>query len=96
MKQVNIEFSDEYKKDGNLNRNFALEAVRVTEFAALSCSSWIGKGEKEAADQAAVNAMRDSLNTMDIDGTIVIGEGERDKLQCFILEKKLAQVTDQQ
>ncbi|MBL6621335.1 MAG: class II fructose-bisphosphatase [Rickettsiales bacterium] len=89
MKQVNIEFSDEYKKDGNLNRNFALEAVRVTEFAALSCSSWIGKGEKEAADQAAVNAMRDSLNTMDIDGTIVIGEGERDKAPMLYIGEKV-------
>jgi fructose-1,6-bisphosphatase II / sedoheptulose-1,7-bisphosphatase len=89
MKQVNIEFSDEYRKDGNLNRNFALEAVRVTEFAALSCSSWIGKGEKEAADQAAVNAMRDSLNTMDIDGTIVIGEGERDKAPMLYIGEKV-------
>ena len=60
-------------------RNLALEAVRVTEAAALSASSWIGLGDEKAADAAAVKAMRNSLNQLDISGEIVIGEGERDK-----------------
>ncbi len=89
MKNVNIELIKEYRSETNLNRNFALEAVRVTEFAALACSSWIGKGKKDDADQAAVNAMRDSLNTMDIDGTIVIGEGERDKAPMLYIGEKV-------
>ena len=89
MKDVNIELINEHRSETNLNRNFALEAVRVTEFAALACSSWIGKGKKDAADQAAVNAMRDSLNTMDLDGTIVIGEGERDKAPMLYIGEKV-------
>ena len=48
MKNVNIELLQEQESEDNLNRNFALEAVRVTEYAALACSSWIGKGEKDA------------------------------------------------
>lgn len=72
-----------------LNRNFALEAVRVTEAAALACSSWIGRGERNNADQAAVNAMRDALNSMNIEGTIVIGEGERDKAPMLYIGEKV-------
>lgn len=62
-----------------MDRNFALEAVRVTEAAALASSHWTGRGLEKDADQAAVNAMREALNGMTIDGTVVIGEGERDK-----------------
>ena len=62
-----------------LDRNLALEAVRVTEAAALSASRLIGRGDEKAADQAAVDSMRHALNTLDIDGTVVIGEGERDE-----------------
>ncbi|MBT4922448.1 MAG: class II fructose-bisphosphatase [Rickettsiales bacterium] len=72
-----------------LNRNFALEAVRVTEHAAIKASAWIGRGECDDADQAAVNAMRESLNQMDIDGTIVIGEGERDKAPMLYIGEKV-------
>jgi fructose-1,6-bisphosphatase II / sedoheptulose-1,7-bisphosphatase len=72
-----------------LNRNFALEAVRVTEAAAIACSSWIGRGEQDDADQAAVSAMREALNSMDIDGTIVIGEGERDKAPMLYIGEKV-------
>ena len=61
-----------------MDRNFALEAVRVTEAAALASSHWTGRGQEKAADQAAVNAMREALNGLTIDGTVVIGEGERD------------------
>ena len=62
-----------------LDRNLALEAVRVTEAAALSASRLIGRGDEKAADQAAVDSMRYALNALDIDGTVVIGEGERDE-----------------
>jgi fructose-1,6-bisphosphatase II len=61
------------------DRNLALELVRVTEAAALGCARWIGRGDKEAADQAAVDAMRAMLDTVSMDGVVVIGEGEKDK-----------------
>lgn len=59
-------------------RNLALELVRVTEAAALAAGRFMGRGDKEAADQAAVNAMRIVLQTIDMNGIIVIGEGEKD------------------
>lgn len=59
-------------------RNLALELVRVTEAAALAAGRFMGRGDKEAADQAAVNAMRTVLQTVDMNGVIVIGEGEKD------------------
>ncbi len=62
-----------------LDRNLALEAVRVTEIAAIASSFHMGRGDEKAADQAAVNAMRDFLNELDVNGKVVIGEGERDK-----------------
>lgn len=61
------------------DRNLALELVRVTEAAALAAGRWIGKGQKESADQAAVDAMRLMLDTVPMDGVVVIGEGEKDK-----------------
>jgi len=61
------------------DRNLALELVRVTEAAALAAGRWIGKGDKEGADQAAVDAMRLMLDTVSMDGVVVIGEGEKDK-----------------
>ena len=61
------------------DRNLALELVRVTEAAALGCARWIGRGDKEAADQAAVDAMRAMLDTVAMAGIVVIGEGEKDK-----------------
>src|SRR5438132_10136554 len=61
------------------DRNLALELVRVTEAAALAASRWIGKGEKESADGAAVDAMRLILDSVQMDGVVVIGEGEKDK-----------------
>jgi len=63
----------------SVDRNLALETVRVTEAAALAASRLMGRGDEKAADQAAVNAMRDALNGLAIDGTVVIGEGERDE-----------------
>jgi fructose-1,6-bisphosphatase II len=61
------------------DRNLALELVRVTEAAALAAARWIGRGEKESADQAAVDAMRLLLDTVAMDGVVVIGEGEKDE-----------------
>jgi fructose-1,6-bisphosphatase II len=61
------------------DRNLALELVRTTEYAALACARWIGRGEKESADGAAVDAMRKLLDTVRMDGVVVIGEGEKDE-----------------
>ncbi len=61
------------------DRNLALELVRVTEAAALGAGRWIGRGDKEAADQAAVDAMRLMLDTVAMNGVVVIGEGEKDE-----------------
>jgi fructose-1,6-bisphosphatase II len=61
------------------DRNLALELVRVTEAAALAAARWVGRGDKEAADQAAVDAMRLLLDTVPMDGIVVIGEGEKDE-----------------
>jgi fructose-1,6-bisphosphatase II len=65
--------------DGKPDRNLALELVRVTEAAAMAAGRWIGRGEKESADQAAVDAMRLMLDTVPMDGVVVIGEGEKDE-----------------
>ena len=61
------------------DRNLAMELARVTEAAAMAAGRWMGRGNKEASDQAAVDAMRLVLNTVDMDGVIVIGEGEKDE-----------------
>src|SRR3954453_20550024 len=61
------------------DRNLALELVRVTEAAALAAARWVGRGEKESADQASVAAMRFTLHAVPMDGIVVIGEGEKDE-----------------
>jgi fructose-1,6-bisphosphatase II len=61
------------------DRNLAMELVRTTEYAALACARWIGRGDKEGADGAAVDAMRMLLDTVAMDGVVVIGEGEKDE-----------------
>lgn len=71
------------------DRNLALEAVRVTEAAALASARWMGKGKEKDADRAAVNAMREALNGLSIDGTVVIGEGERDKAPMLYIGEKV-------
>ena len=60
------------------DRNLAMELVRTTEYAALACARWIGRGDKEGADGAAVDAMRTVVGTVQMDGIVVIGEGEKD------------------
>src|SRR5579863_3859111 len=72
-----------------MDRNLALEAVRVTEAAALSASRLMGRGDEKAADQAAVDAMRDALNSLAIAGTVVIGEGERDEAPMLYIGEKV-------
>jgi len=75
--------------DNVLERNLALEAVRVTEAAALSASKLMGRGDEKAADQAAVDAMRKALNSLNIAGTVVIGEGERDEAPMLYIGEKV-------
>ncbi len=72
-----------------LDRVLVLEMVRVTEYAAIAASRQIGRGDEHAADQAAVEAMRDALNQLDFDGTIVIGEGERDEAPMLFIGEKV-------
>ena len=67
------------KKVQTPDRNLALELVRVTEAAAMAASRWMGRGDKEGADEGAVNAMRRVLDTVNMDGIVVIGEGEKDE-----------------
>jgi fructose-1,6-bisphosphatase II / sedoheptulose-1,7-bisphosphatase len=72
-----------------MDRHLALEAVRATELAALSASRMVGQGDEKAADQAAVDAMRSALNTLEMDGTVVIGEGERDEAPMLYIGEKV-------
>ena len=71
------------------DRNLAMELVRVTEAAALAASRWIGLGKKNEADGAAVEAMRKSFDTVQIDGTVVIGEGEMDEAPMLFIGEKV-------
>jgi fructose-1,6-bisphosphatase II len=75
------------------DRNLALELVRVTEAAALAAARWIGRGDKEAADQAAVDAMRHVLGTISMDGMVVIGEGEKDEAPMLYNGEKIGDGT---
>lgn len=75
--------------DHPLERNLALELVRVTEAAALHAARWMGRGDKEAADQAAVDAMRSALRFVDMDGVVVIGEGEKDEAPMLYIGERV-------
>ena len=70
-------------------RNMALELVRATEAAAMAAGRWMGRGDRNASDNAAVNGMRYMLNTIEMDGTIVIGEGEKDEAPMLFNGEKL-------
>ncbi len=72
-----------------MDRNLALEAVRVTEAAALAASRQMGRGDEKAADQVAVDAMRTALNSLAIKGTVVIGEGERDEAPMLYIGEEV-------
>ncbi len=73
----------------NLDRSLLMDAVRVTEAAAIASWSEVGRGDEKAADQAAVDAMRTALNELNIDGVIVIGEGERDEAPMLYIGEKV-------
>ncbi len=73
--------------------NLALELLRVTEAAALACGRWLGRGNKEAGDKAAVDAMRLSFNSLDIQGTVIIGEGEKDQAPMLFNGEKVGNGT---
>ena len=81
------------EKSRIMDRNLALEVVRVTEAAALASSRWMGRGDEKAADQAAVDAMRNALNSLSIDGTVVIGEGERDEAPMLYIGEMVGKGT---
>ncbi|TPG20919.1 class II fructose-bisphosphatase [Sphingomonas koreensis] len=72
-----------------LDRVLVLEMVRVTEAAAIAASTLVGRGDEKAADAAAVEAMREALNSLDMDGTVVIGEGERDEAPMLFIGEKV-------
>jgi fructose-1,6-bisphosphatase II len=72
-----------------IDRNLALELVRVTEAGALGSARWMGRGDKNMADQAAVDAMRRTLGTIEMDGVVVIGEGEKDKAPMLYIGEQI-------
>jgi fructose-1,6-bisphosphatase class II len=74
-----------------MDRNLALEFVRITEAASLACARFMGRGDEKAADQAAVDAMRKAFDSVRIDGTVVIGEGERDEAPMLYIGEKVGQ-----
>jgi len=74
-----IDEHERFEQSRTKERNLAMELVRVTEAAALSAGRWMGKGNKEMVDQAAVDAMRHALDGVDMSGVVVIGEGEKDE-----------------
>ena len=80
------------KKDFN-DRLLSLGLARVSEAAAIASAEWIGRGDEKAADQAAVNAMREQLNRLDIKGVVVIGEGERDEAPMLYIGEEVGSGT---
>src|SRR5205085_1548814 len=76
-------------KPRSMDRNLALEFVRVTEAAAMSAARLMGRGNEKASDQAAVDAMRRTLDSLQVEGTVVIGEGERDEAPMLYIGEKV-------
>ncbi len=72
-----------------MDRNLALEFVRITEYASLSSARFMGRGDEKAADQAAVDAMRKAFDSVEIDGKVVIGEGERDEAPMLFIGEEV-------
>ena len=72
-----------------MDRNLALEFVRITEAAALASARYMGRGDEKAADQAAVDAMRKAFDSVNVDGTVVIGEGERDEAPMLYIGEQV-------
>src|SRR4051812_29903884 len=86
-----VERDSRYLLGGNhgMDRNLALEAVRVTEAAALAAARFVGLGDRDGADQAATEAMRRTFQFLHIRGTVVIGEGERDEAPMLYIGEEL-------
>jgi len=84
---------ERFEQSGTKERNLAMELVRVTEAAALSAGRWMGKGDKIAVDQAAVNAMRLALDGVDMHGVVVIGEGEKDEAPMLYIGEEVGNGT---
>ena len=84
---------ERFEQSGTKERNLAMELVRVTEAAALSAGRWMGKGDKIAVDQAAVNAMRLALDGVDMHGVVVIGEGEKDEAPMLFIGEEVGNGT---
>ena len=80
---------ERFRQSGTKERNLAMELVRVTEAAALSAGRWMGKGNKEMVDQAAVDAMRPAIDGVEMSGTVVIGEGEKDEAPMLYIGEKV-------
>lgn len=80
---------ERFEQSGTRERNLGMELVRVTEAAALSAGRWMGKGNKEMVDQAAVDAMRQSLDGVDMNGIVVIGEGEKDEAPMLYIGEQI-------
>lgn len=81
--------SDRYLSSGTRERNLGLELVRVTEAAAFAASAHLGRGDKEAVDQAAVDAMRNAIEGVDMHGVVVIGEGEKDEAPMLFVGEEV-------
>ena len=81
--------SDRYQRAGTRERNLGLELVRVTEAAAFAASAHLGRGDKEAVDQAAVDAMRSAIEGVDMHGVVVIGEGEKDEAPMLFVGEEV-------
>ncbi|MDY3953953.1 MAG: class II fructose-bisphosphatase [Anaerovoracaceae bacterium] len=77
-----------------IGRDLGLNLARVTEVAAIESAKWLGRGNKNAADQAAVNGMRRMFDTVDIDGTVVIGEGEKDEAPMLYIGEQIGQASE--
>ncbi|HEY8207958.1 MAG TPA: class II fructose-bisphosphatase [Myxococcaceae bacterium] len=77
-----------------MDRNLAMEVVRVTEIAAIAAARLMGRGQKNEADQLAVDAMRRAFDALNIDGTVVIGEGERDEAPMLYIGEKVGRTAD--
>ena len=77
----------------SLDRNLGMELIRVTESAALASGLWAGRGDKIGVDGAAVRAMRDTLNTVNLRGTVIIGEGEKDEAPMLANGEKAVSYT---
>src|SRR5437870_7053497 len=80
---------ERFEQSGTKERNLGMELVRVTEAAALSAGRWMGKGDKIAVDQAAVNAIRLALDGVDMHGVVVIGEGEKDEAPMLYISEEV-------